>query len=448
MPLQQWVLQQLLLLTALLLALPSAGAADKRYGVDTGMQIHGKQGKQEDLPKIAAATKAIRCRVCTTLVEDLWNKTSGIDYDPGEDGRIVTTEDGVLGLIEDTCRGRAPLFTQQHEVLELTGSNDASKMIFEFREAFDGPSDWPAHVPKPLARINWGTVAMKKACSSVVDEMEVEIATLIYLGVNAPMASNIDMQAVSDEICVTTTKACEEEERRSTKVRTSTEFAHAAKGARRQAINTSEELKPLIEGAEQSRVDREQRALKANKAARAVKCEMCLLLVEDLWAKALGLGSEGVPMATEDQIFDMIDKTCGQGGARPVPFRGVYQLQEIQGDPEKNQQTNFSLTRREVPLHPGQVPGNTWEAEALKIGCQDFVASIETEIAEGFYRRITEGGGASSLGNDQALAQQLLIGGGSMYTELCALRCQQATATTTKKKRKKKFSGKQAKPDL
>eukprot|EP01048_Picozoa_sp_COSAG05_P004066 COSAG05_NODE_205_length_14184_cov_81.700887_9_plen_384_part_00 len=341
------------------LALPLAMSADKRYGVDTGMKIHGKQGKQEDSPKVDFAAKAIRCRVCATLVEDLWNKTSGIDYDPGEDGRIVTTEDGVLGLIEDTCRGRAPLFTQQHEVVELTGATDPEQMSFEFREAFDGPSDWPEHVPKPLARINWATVAMKKACSSVVDEMEVEIATLIYLGVNAPTSSNIDMHAVSDEICVTTTKACAEEQRRSTKVRTSTEFAHAAKGSRRQPNNTSDQLQPLLQGAERNRVEREQRASKANRAARAVRCDMCMLLVEDLWAKALGLGSEGKPMATEDQIFDMIDKTCGHGG-KPVPFRGVFELLEVpsssaappsdtEGSEGSEVVADFSLVRASTP---------------------------------------------------------------------------------------------------
>ena len=45
----------------------------------------------------------------------------------------------------------------------------------------------------------------------------------------------------------------------------------------------------------------------------------------DLWAKVLGLGSEADPATTEDQMFDMIDKTCGKGG-RPVPFRGAYEL--------------------------------------------------------------------------------------------------------------------------
>jgi hypothetical protein len=47
--------------------------------------------------------------------------------------RVVTTEDNVLAMIEDTCRGRAPLFTQQHEVLELTGEVDVEKMDFRVR---------------------------------------------------------------------------------------------------------------------------------------------------------------------------------------------------------------------------------------------------------------------------------------------------------------------------
>jgi hypothetical protein len=45
----------------------------------------------------------------------------------------VTTEDNVLAMIEDTCRGRAPLFTQQHEVLELTGEMNVEKMDFRVR---------------------------------------------------------------------------------------------------------------------------------------------------------------------------------------------------------------------------------------------------------------------------------------------------------------------------
>ena len=67
--------------------LPFATGADKKFGVNTGMKIHGNQGKDEDEPKVVAAADAIKCSVCTTLVEYLWNKTAGIDYDPGETGR-------------------------------------------------------------------------------------------------------------------------------------------------------------------------------------------------------------------------------------------------------------------------------------------------------------------------------------------------------------------------
>eukprot|EP01044_Picomonas_judraskeda_P021221 COSAG03_NODE_4938_length_1385_cov_2.758165_2_plen_69_part_00 len=49
--------------------------------------------------------------------------------------RVVKTEDNVLAMIEDTCVGRAPLFTQQHEVLELTGELDAAKMKFRVRSS-------------------------------------------------------------------------------------------------------------------------------------------------------------------------------------------------------------------------------------------------------------------------------------------------------------------------
>ena len=49
--------------------------------------------------------------------------------------RVVTTEDNVLAMIEDTCRGRAPLFTQQHEVLELTGNAEAEQMEFRVRRS-------------------------------------------------------------------------------------------------------------------------------------------------------------------------------------------------------------------------------------------------------------------------------------------------------------------------
>eukprot|EP01052_Picozoa_sp_SAG31_P023803 SAG31_NODE_1986_length_6725_cov_3.779505_2_plen_162_part_00 len=119
-------------------------------------------------------------------------------------------------------------------------------------------------------------------------------------------------------------------------------------------------------------LSRRDRAVKASQASKATKCPLCMLLVEDLWAKVLGQGIEDKPMATEDQIFDMIDKTCGSFvpgekklprywcilrnrvrvrcllsshrtglGGRPVPFRGAYELTEksVDGKPE------FSLLR-------------------------------------------------------------------------------------------------------
>eukprot|EP01048_Picozoa_sp_COSAG05_P004067 COSAG05_NODE_205_length_14184_cov_81.700887_10_plen_88_part_00 len=33
-----------------------------------------------------------------------------------------------------------------------------------------------------------------------------------------------------------------------------------------------------------------------------------------------------------------------------------------------------SQIRRDTPVYPQEVPGDTWQAEAMKIGCQDFVA--------------------------------------------------------------------------
>eukprot|EP01050_Picozoa_sp_SAG11_P027053 SAG11_NODE_6703_length_1263_cov_0.879725_1_plen_219_part_00 len=187
--------RQVLLLLVFVTQLPGASAADKRYGVDTGMKLYGNQGKEEDEPRVRAAAAQIKCDVCKTLVVDLWNKTAcvpklllpcsswefllkrstalltallcalltallcaplmaamlpaanrtrGIDDDKGESGRVVKTEDGVLSLIEDTCRGRAPLFTQQHEVRE------EGHELYSFHAAPDGPSDWPDGVPRPL----------------------------------------------------------------------------------------------------------------------------------------------------------------------------------------------------------------------------------------------------------------------------------------------------------
>eukprot|EP01052_Picozoa_sp_SAG31_P050242 SAG31_NODE_11377_length_1037_cov_1.182303_2_plen_110_part_00 len=67
----------LLLLLLLLGALGPAAAANKKYGIDTGMKLYGNQGKEEDEPKVREAAKQIRCDVCTTLVVDIWNKTVG-----------------------------------------------------------------------------------------------------------------------------------------------------------------------------------------------------------------------------------------------------------------------------------------------------------------------------------------------------------------------------------
>ena len=84
------------------------------------------------------AANQIRCDVRETLVVDLWNKTAGIDEDGGEDGRIAKTEDGILSLIEDTRRGKAPLFTRDHEVFMPKGEN---VFEFEFRPAPDATSN-------------------------------------------------------------------------------------------------------------------------------------------------------------------------------------------------------------------------------------------------------------------------------------------------------------------
>ena len=108
----------------------------------------------------------------------------------------MTTEDGVLTLIEETCRGRAPLFTQQHEVIELEAESK-----FAFRAAPDGPTDWPAGVPRPLIVMNWATLAMRRACEEVIVSQEVEIAEMVYLGLNSPAESRIKVEQVVDEVC-------------------------------------------------------------------------------------------------------------------------------------------------------------------------------------------------------------------------------------------------------
>jgi hypothetical protein len=146
-----------------------------------------------------------------------------------------------------------------------------------------------------------------------------------------------------------------------------------------------------------------------------------MLLLEDLWAKTLGRGVEGKAMATDDQIFDMIDKTCGKGGV-PVPFRGAYHLPEHPETPEA-----FKLARRAdeygriTIVDPNTVPADSWEAEALKASCQDFVASMETNISEQFYETVR----GLDL-KDKAVASRLQDDGMPLVGRLCEQRCAKA----------------------
>lgn len=226
--------------------------------------------------------------------------------------------------------------------------------------------------------MNWATLAMKRACESVIVEQEIEIAEMVFLGVNAPAETNIDLAEVSDEVCIEVTSACEESMRKGSgeKKRSIHGFVHAARG--RKSVDDGERGRAL-ERAEEERVAKLERASTANAAARGVRCPLCMLLVEDLWAKVLGMGSEAAPLTTEDQMFDLIDKTCGKGG-RSVPFRGAYHLTQEQ----YKYRSGFALRRRDPPVVPSSLPDG-WESDALKIGCQDFVASMETDIAEQFY---------------------------------------------------------------
>ncbi len=289
--------------------------------------------------------------------------------------------------------------------------------------------------------MNWQTLAMKRACEAVIVEQEVDIAEMVFLGVNAPAESNIDLSEVSDEICIEITAACTSDMRRNTgaKKRKVSGFVHAAKGKR---PSQSEDRQAAIEAAEVERLAKIERASTANAAARELKCPLCMLLVEDLWAKVLGMGSEAAPLTTEDQMFDLIDKTCGKGG-RPVPFRGAYVLAQ-QGDTNERKATgsnggssaSFSLRRRDPPVPASQVPGDGWEADALKIGCQDFVASMETDIAEQFYLMVE--GRETALKENKTVAAAMQAAGKPLFERLCDSRCAQPKSTSSKKKNKKK----------
>jgi hypothetical protein len=93
---------------------------------------------------------------------------------------------------------------------------------------------------------------------------------------------------------------------------------------------------------------------------------------------------------------------------------------------------------------PSEVLGNSWQAEALKIGCQDFIASIETEIAEAFHSRIARsqlaGGGRRVLGHDRALSEALFDEGAELYQELCDVRCTPVVKKGAKKKPKRRVT--------
>lgn len=310
----------------------------------------------------------------------------------------------------------------------------------QFQEALDGPSNWPADVPRPMVMMNWQTLAMKRACEAVIVEQEVDIAEMVFLGVNAPAESNIELSEVSDEICIEITAACTSDMRRSTgaKKRKVSGFVHAAKGKR---SSPAEDQQAAIEAAEMERVAKIERASTANAAARELRCPLCMLLVEDLWAKVLGMGSETAPLTTEDQMFDLIDKTCGKGG-RPVPFRGAYVVAQ-EGDTNERQETGlgegssskFSLRRRDPPVPASQIPGDDWEADALKIGCQDFVASMETDIAEQFYLMVE--GRETVLKENKTVAAAMQAAGKPLFERLCESRCAQSKSTLKKKKKHK-----------
>ena len=151
------------------------------------------------------------------------------------------------------------------------------------------------------------------------------------------------------------------------------------------------------------------------------------------------MGSEAAPLTTEDQMFDLIDKTCGKGG-RPVPFRGAYVLEQEanakQTGSDGSSSTGFFLRRRDPPVPASQIPADGWEADALKIGCQDFVASMETDIAEQFYLMVE--GRETALRENKTVAAAMQAAGKPLFERLCASRCEQPKSTSKPKKHKKK----------
>lgn len=55
------VLHALAALCCCALLADRAAAADKKYGIDTGMKLYGNQGKEEDEPKVRLFAPAARC---------------------------------------------------------------------------------------------------------------------------------------------------------------------------------------------------------------------------------------------------------------------------------------------------------------------------------------------------------------------------------------------------
>ena len=123
-----------------------------------------------------------------------------------------------------------------------------------------------------------------------------------------------------------------------------------------------------------------------------------------------------------------------------MPFRGAYVVTQ---DEQVNQgkgsggdrSGSFALRRRDKPIPASQVPGDGWEADALKIGCQDFIASMETDIAEQFYLMVE--GRESTLKENKTLAATMQAAGKPLFERLCKSRCAKPKSATNKRSKKK-----------
>jgi hypothetical protein len=56
--------------------------------------------------------------------------------------------------------------------------------------------------------MNWATLSMRRACEDAITSTGVEIAELVYLGVNAKEETGIEVGHVVDEVCIDITAAC------------------------------------------------------------------------------------------------------------------------------------------------------------------------------------------------------------------------------------------------